>query len=218
MRKMLALLAVLTLVSAASAHVVDYWLEDEGAGNFKVWASTSDGDNEGLASFDVYFTGTSIDASQPVNTGPAAYYAPNYVAGQGGFIVFRSGTGAVPFTPLSAAQDTPGTGEVWKGVGNSIVDFSTSGATYRYPASGISGQTRTHHVKSGFSYQVELGDGTYTGTCPGLDPNQTDFTVLISGETNPVYPTTKNALSTIPEPATLGLLALGGLLLLRRRR
>ena len=218
MTKMLALLAVLMLVGASYATVVETWIQDEGAGNFKVWASTSDGDNLGLASFDIAFLGGSINASQPVNTSPVSMWAPLPTwAPAGGFALFRSGIGTIPFQPLSAAQDTAGAAglQVYYGIGNSIVNFSTANGFFRIPASGIAGQARDQYPKAGFTYMVELGDGTYTGTCPTIGPAGTSFTILLTVGGNPGYPDT---VRIIPEPATLGLLALGSLLLLRRRR
>ena len=221
MRKFFAVLAALAIgVGAASAHTVQTWIDIPSAGNFKVWGSTSDGDNLGLGSFDIALSG-GFNANQPVNTSPAGYWGGIGIGPAAGFVMFRSGVGTVPFSPLSSAQDTTGAvgAAVIYGVGNSIVNFG-SGVfwSFKIPASGIAGQTRTQNVQAGFSYQVELGTGTYTGTQPTIIPfPDTSFTVLISGQTTPVFPNSTQILPTVPEPATLILLALGALALIRRR-
>ena len=191
MRKLFAVLAALAIgVGAASAHTVQTWIDIPSAGNFKVWGSTSDGDNLGLGSFDIALTG-GVNANQPVNTSPAGYWGGIGIGPAAGFVMFRSGVGTVPFSPLSSAQDTTGAvgAAVIYGVGNSIVNFG-SGVfwSFKIPASGIAGQTRTQNVRSGFSYMVELGSGTYTGTEPAIYGKDTSFTILVTVGGAPAFP------------------------------
>ena len=124
----------------------------------------------------------------------------------GAFTLVRSGEGSNPSNPLGAGQDTINFAghTVIYGLGLGAVDMAaqmTVGPTYTYSPSQV------------IPHSMVIGGGTYsTGTPTIVGAN---FNVLTNP--SPDEDTYVADVDIIPEPATLGLLLMGGLALLRRR-
>ena len=201
MRKLLTLLMVFALAGAAGATTVETWVE-AGGGVYQVKARLAHGslaDNAGLALCRVTLTDEGLGLT---NTLPQAKVMTNKA---GGFVLFMSGEGTNPANPLGGSQDTIGTGSgaaVVYRLGLSSVDLAAvvPGSDNWVPQQVI-------------PRSVVLGQGTYSGTPPAIvDANFTVLNTSFDGDTFMADYT------IIPEPATLGLLALGALALIRRRK
>ena len=256
MRKLLAVMMVVAMVSAANAATVYVWSECYGDGTFDVIASVSPADNGGLAISNVPLvcpdTGELCDLS---NEYPAAGSIKN-VAPQtrflmgtmnfpvNGFVLFRSGTGTLPDNPVGAAQDTiasAGAAMVY-GIGQGIVDIDPGSVSGNFheghplvppnnvgiPLDGTTADglgvvhLRPADLPAGHQYGIVMGQGVAPGDCasgcccPDFEEGGSMVVFDDDSGTEVVEADIVN-LGCIPEPATLALLALGGLALLRRR-
>jgi len=200
MKKLLAAVLVLAMVGSASAVTVQMWVESDGS-NYAVKARLNGSElaqTAGIALANVALSG----ASTVVNELPAAYNGKSPVVG---FVLFRSGTGAIPDNPVGASQDSIGSGsgaDVLYDLGLVAVDWS-DWVDAGYTVYGSTSVPRAMTVAS----------GTYTGAAPTIV--RADFTVFAETRDGDAY--VPDAVLIIPEPATLGLLGLGGAAVLRRR-
>jgi hypothetical protein len=108
------------------------------------------------------------------------------------------------------------------GASGSDIGGATTGGGSNYSAS-----LGTRLGRFGLKFSSVLGDGSYTiSVMPGGGSSITEYTDVNAGDGSPAPVSTANAnsngysftVTTIPEPASLGVLALGGLALLVRRR
>ena len=216
--KMLTVTVVLSLLAGvAAAGTVEYWVQGDGS-NFYVIVSVSPSDNAGLAIYEFDLTET-IDST--LNKAPKNDEDV-------GFILFRSAKNA---TPLAAGQDVvpaSTTSQLLYGVGQKVNDYSSYGGSvwkgHPNPPSevgitlGEDGWIKP--AGASYTYAIVLHTGTYSGASPEIDDNATIawslFDNTTSGDTSD--PTTKTNLGFVPEPATIALIVMGALALLRRKR
>ena len=204
MKKMLPIIAVLALIAgSAVAETTSAWkparqataseatvtVHDVGGGNYEVKiAVTTDPGIYGIASFAVELVG----ASSITNTAPmAGYLNPDYSpAPQAGFTLMRSGAGVAIVT---GTQDT--------------VDFLAPLVTHRHYGLGQAG-----------------GDLQMYAPVP---PNIMNISVqpvygaplkIAEGSGLPTLGDETRVMIFVPEPATMSLLGLGGLIALLRRK
>jgi hypothetical protein len=213
MKKLLVLTMVLAICGVANAATVTYWVEVPSAGNYEVKCSVSTSDNYGLSLYYVDLEG--VDTV--VNDGPLVQYwatlpPPGGWANYIGFVLFRSGTGTIPPEPLGGSQDnvsSPRTTVQIRGVGQNAIDMATDyppplGYTFQYTPSD--GQVAADAL---------LGHGTFSGDTPTINAASSEAVVFSEASGDDVEYAT--VVVPAPEPATVGLMALGLFALLRRR-
>ena len=217
MRRLILILALLGLASGvASAATATVTLTYDGSGNFDVKVALSgvstdpNNLNHGLALYKIPLTGYDTLS----NMGPmgAGITVPFVMGTAYGFTTFRSGADV---SPLAASQDLAAQGQP----DIIIYGFGITGGTL--PASVLG------HVQQTYGAPLLVGEGTYSGDAPDFNvsaENILRLIVLTSSdglgvrEMEEAQGDTIN-LVVIPEPATMGLLAIGGIgVLLRRRR
>jgi len=216
MKKLLVVGLLLGLAASANAATVTFTVDLSVAGQYEVRA-TCDG-AYGLALYNFTLTGaTTIE-----NMGPAAYFQSYSTktktysyAPRAGFTLFRSGMGTIPANPVGGSQDTisGNPADKFLYVGQVADDLSlwtpyTTGASNWYIPSG-----------GAYDADVLLAQGTRTGDVT-LSAVPTDQTVFSHDNYEDMVNEYAEAVEIVyvPEPATIGLLALGLLALLRRKR
>ena len=204
MKKLLVLLCLLAFVATTNAATVSLYLTGPDAGVYSVYAKvTTPGDNDGIATAEVEIADAVVSAS--------SCKLPR-VMGAAGFTLMRSAAGA---NPIAGAQDPIGgygtdSAYLIFGLGKQTVDMAdqvTGGGTYA-PAQviGSSMLVGTFSVSSG---------------TPSIDLALSDVAVFNTGVDNGPDgqgPVDTYKATLVPEPATMALLAFGGLALLRRRK
>jgi hypothetical protein len=200
-KTMIAILALALLAGTAQAAVVTVTMTYDPAGTFKIEASDSLGDNAGIASFGITVTGFDTIA----NVSPILYLkkttVPKYK--NVGFSLLRSeGT-----SPLSGSQDT-----IYQALAD--MEFGIGQVAGDLYDKVVAPYTIMDDELATYAQPVLLATGTYTGTL-GFG------TVAVNVFVDDAHKTTMAASivkEIIPEPATLALLALGGVVMAIRRR
>jgi len=200
----MALIVGFAGVTMAGAAVVNYDLQIDptGPGTWQVLASASLGDNYGIAGFGIAMTG--VDTI--VNESPMATLFDGTDLYDVGFKLVRS---AADVNPVSGSIDTTTTGVlvaygVGQTAGDLLADLGETGWMY------IGAK-----VNEVYGAPVLLASGTYSGDAPEIDFQALDTAVnVFTSDTG----TATEAATVVPEPMTLGLVLLGGLGVLRRRR
>ena len=194
--KRVSLLAVVLLLAtpALAVPIVEINVVLDGAGNFALWADATKGDaNGGIAGFNL-----TLDSYVSANN-----QSPKYLdGGVGAFVGFTqgantfSGAAAPPLNDIFDGQNTSNT------------------ATVLYDVGILPGGTGAEMFPRGTPWAAPVllaeGVGTpdYTQCVGGVN-------VFTAVGANTVLAAQVN---WVPEPATLALLGLGGLAILRRRR
>ncbi|CAK9090439.1 Uncharacterized protein SCF082_LOCUS52628 [Durusdinium trenchii] len=187
--------------AAANAANVSYTMIVDPGGTFDVFASASLGDNAGIAGYGVPLSGgiTSVDHNSPF--GSFATGGPGN--GPIGLSLFRSDDDV---TSLAAAQDTVSpTPYLIYGFGQTAGDLST------FPGlGGIFGDSQ----QLAYGAPLLIASGTWDGTTPGFGaPVETNvFVDNQSAATMAALVST--SVQAVPEPASIVMLAMGGVGLL----
>jgi hypothetical protein len=209
-----ASIAVLFAV-AASAATITFTLDFSGGpGTFKLYADDSAGDNFGMASYGAVLTGP-INAFDHSSVNTLASSGASGV-GPAGFTLLRS---ADNIPTLLASQDTVGTANLIRGIGQTGGSLASNGITsFINPVEG-----------DPWNAHFLIGSGTYTGgdsKAVGMNLTSADtFSNVFSAQTGGAVSGAQISLQrtgegVIPEPTTLSLLGLamiGGFGLVRRR-
>ncbi|NQU75795.1 MAG: PEP-CTERM sorting domain-containing protein [Planctomycetes bacterium] len=209
MKKILVSMAILMFaaISAQAAPAVTYTLViDPGPGTFQITADVSQGDNAGLATYGMDVVGFSTMS----NLGPMVDgFADGFLPCTKGFNLFRS---ADNVSPLGAGQDTitPGAVLVY-GFGQAAGDISP-------PGGWAVGPPHTE-VQSVYDATLVLASGTFpVGVNPSWGQSAAAVVFAQEGLQDTMGVTAELVTVIIPEPATMSMLALGGLAALIRRR
>lgn len=240
--------AMVGLASASQAATVTFVLsiDDNGTGaagvpvaapgHFAVYAEASSGDNLGLAAYAAYITGmTTVEADSPygvykAKTSPLANVG---WTGSNGATINGSPSGLAG--KITATQDTTDSPTGYLVMGFGQADGTINTVPTGYKAYADTQDTLNPDDVGAYYAKFLIADGTYTaGTYPAWATNVADapganvFTLGTSGGVLSTIPAGSVAQATvvtqvvggapIPEPASLGVLALGGLALLARRR
>lgn len=199
-------------VSAQAAPQVTYTLViDPGPSTFQITADVSSGDNAGLATYGLEVVGFStMSHLGPIVDGLSG---PTYTPWKKGFTMFRSADNS---SPLGAGQDTITEGAVMAyGFGQTAGDLT--------PPAGWSVGPTPIQVQPVYDATLVLATGTFpVGVNPSWGQAATGvlFAEVGSKATIGAGQGVLVDLQTVivPEPATMSMLALGGLAALIRRR
>ena len=214
--KMLTVTMVLSLLAGvAGAGTMEFWVQGDGT-NFYTIVSLDPSDNGGLAifTFNLNKTVPTITNVSPKNNALA------------GFIEFRS---AKNTQPIEAGQDTAisktGSTLIY-GVGQKVCDFtSVGGGNWKgHPSPpeevGITlGQDGwIKPAGASYDYACVIATGTYTGAGPTMVTGSNSWALFDNTTSNSCSVPTATNLGFVPEPTTIGLIVMGALALLRRKR
>jgi hypothetical protein len=195
------------LAGVANAATVTYTIT-YGAGSYTVDATCNAAVCNGLAFFKVDMDPATTTTLQ--NDSSYALAMISSVVTNIGFAQARGPTASFPMQ-LAGGQD-PASSVQLTGVGISSVAFPV----LTLPDMYLLAPTPADPIV----VPAPLGSGTYSGVAPALDPNKNVAANVynLSGQVVEV-PLSDISVVFVPEPATMGMLAIGGLgLLLRRRR
>jgi hypothetical protein len=198
------------LAGVASAATVTYTIT-YGGGNFTVDATVDGTVCNGLTGFKLDFD--PVTTTSLVNTSSWAIMRDAMFNMYGvGFNQARQPTAALPMQLLAGMDPMTRAAYKMPGVGISAVPFPApiAGDVYLQPPVGL----------DPIPLPANLGSGTYTGAIPVLDPQKNVQANVydLSGGVMEV-PLADIEVIFVPEPATMGMLVIGGLgILLRRRR
>lgn len=193
------------VTSAASAATVDFELIYDPAGTFEVIASASAGDNAGISGYNFELEGVD-DFTHAV---------PRGVDNTAGFPMgFTVGNNDSTLTGPSLT----GTDSVFAGQNTSSSD-APDNLLYEIgqTAGSAAAESMAFPVVSTWGAPIQIGTGNFTGDVPTFGSASANvFDALNQVGTSSAEVNT--TVSEVPEPASVGLVSLGALALLGRRR
>lgn len=203
---LVAMIAALCFVGpAAQAAIVTFDLQDHGDGTFDLYASTPIPDSSGIAGFNVDLVNILTATHESPKADDTALFVTRGftsgridLAGPGALFAGQdTSSGSVPDNLIYGIGQTPGT------FPTNPLNPNNVGVPWTAPVLIASGTYDIQGPDPWFGNQVLAN--VFTQAYQGAPPPPEGF-VAVAG------------VVLIPEPATLGLLVLGGLTLLRRRR
>jgi hypothetical protein len=233
LRSAVAAVAILGATAAAHAAILDLTLVANGAatggaGTYGVYASVDNSSgfqSTGLASYQITLKTTTLGG--PIST--ISNFSPKltFTDSSGtnsddpvGFTLLRSANSITTGNPITGSEDTVTPAQTFiYGFGLTAGNLASA-----QPAAGYDGTSGA--TQATYGAPVLLAKGLFTGT-----PNSSVATwfgtpttgnVFIDNNGNTSAPNSVvlavSGVSTVPEPASLGVLALGGMALMARRR
>lgn len=227
MRRAIVILALLGLASGvANAAIVATVTLTYGSGVFDVTIGVDpNAGYEGLAIVKVPLKDYTTVLNQiPLLDCEKEAGPPGPTGNESALYGFHQVRSADDVSPVAAAQDTVNGVGIWYGVGQVAGDM-----TYDDYYNPTDFALRWNVRNADFGAPVLVANGTYTGATPDFDDGD-EFGVRLTvfnttagyGESNTdvteLDQDTEIELIVIPEPATLGLLTIGGIAVLLRRR
>jgi len=237
-----AVFATVAASTAAEAATITYTLQindNNGAGvasapvgDVGKWSlyATVDADNAGIAAWGAKLTGaTSPAGGTSTVRAPATSETDSNGINDPHGVGFTGNRVSDLVHAFSAAQDATGTGYVVTGMGQTAGDITAVAHTPGYDGFGsISGKNpyAAKILLAQGSYSVAAGQPAFDLTTDGLNNTKANLFVLgttdgfHAANTIPAALVLRNTvvLGAVPEPATLGVLALGALCLIARRK
>ena len=200
MKRVSLLLVLLMAVPALAATQVDIEIVLDGSGNFELWADSTIGDaNGGIAGFNLVLDSyVSFELRMPEGVN-SSYVGIGFTTGNNIDFV---GNGPVAYSPdpIFAGQNTTSPASVIYDVGAMPMTINWANGTSTF-----------------FDAPILMGTGVGSPTVAGCN-NLVSAMNLFQAAGNPNNPPPADVVNFTPEPATLALLGLGGLAILRRRR
>ena len=210
MRTTIVIAMMALLAGVASAATVTFTIT-YGGGNFTVDATVNAAVGNGLTFFKLDMDPATTTTLTNTSSQGLILDAINSVTFGVAFNQSRGPTGSFPMQ-LAGGMD-PGTRAVYKMPGVGIVSVP-------FPAADPGDVYVVGPLGDPIPMPANLGSGTYTGAMPALDATkimQANVYDLVGGILE--VPLADIDVVFVPEPATMGMLAIGGLgILLRRRR
>jgi len=206
--KCLAALIVVTTVVTVQSAMVTFTLNinQDGAGTFNLYASSSMGDNGGIASYGIPLVGNilTLDHRSPNASGNGSLGTAPV-----GFGLIRSADNI--WTPIAASQDTVTPGYVVYGIGQTAGDITTD-------ASPVPTAT-AFPEQVDYVSPVLIASGTWDTTMPDFDLGNVNLGANVFDDTTGVETISASIdpVVIIPEPASVIMLGLLGFLISGRR-
>jgi hypothetical protein len=206
-----ALVALVVSTSIQAMPTVNFtlYVDEAGANTFNLYASSSLGDNAGIAFYGVPLLGdiTSLNHNSPV--AGALFAGPPFFS-QVGFNLLRS---ADNVTSLVASQDTINASSIL------VYGFGqTAGSLASIP--GVTGFVPGAEQVA-YSAPLLIASGTYNGVAPSFNTNSVDLVsnVFVSLSSRQVVPANIST-AVVPEASTIVMMSIVGLgvLCVARRR